>query len=397
EKKFREAIDSIKDKNILPSICGRVCPQEIQCESSCVLGKKGDPIAIGSLERFVADWERENMLKSCPDCKPPNNIKVAIIGSGPAGLTCAADLARLGYDITIFEAFHAPGGVLTYGIPEFRLPKEIVMDEVETLKMLDVKIQYNSVIGKLFNLKDLREKGFKAFFLGVGAGSPIILNIPGIELKSVLTSNEFLTRINLMKAYKFPEYDTPINVGKVVTVVGGGNVAMDSARVALRLGAEKVIIVYRRSEVEMPARKAEYHHGKEEGIQFYFLTNPVRLIGDYEGNVEKMEVINMELGEPDESGRRKPRPIKGSEHMIDTDMVILAIGTQANSLLTKSIPNLKLNKWGYIETDEYGRTNINDVFAGGDIVTGSATVISAMGAGRKSAKAIHQYLQKNHS
>jgi len=395
EKKFREAIDSIKDKNILPSICGRVCPQEIQCENSCVLGKKGDPIAIGSLERFVADWERENMLKSCPDCKPPNSIKVAIIGSGPAGLTCAADLARLGYDVTIFEAFHAPGGVLTYGIPEFRLPKEIVMDEVETLKMLDVEIQYNSVIGKLFNLEDLREKGFKAFFIGVGAGSPIILNIPGIELKGVLTSNEFLTRVNLMKAYKFPDYDTPINLGKVVTVVGGGNVAMDSARVALRLGAEKVIIVYRRSEVEMPARRAEYHHGKEEGILFYFLTNPVRLIGDNEGNIEKMEVINMELGEPDESGRRKPIPIKGSEHVIDTDMVILAIGTQANSLLTKSIPDLKLNKWGYIDTDEFGRTNLKDVFAGGDIVTGSATVISAMGAGRKSAKAIHQYLQKN--
>ncbi|MBD3214171.1 MAG: NADPH-dependent glutamate synthase [Candidatus Lokiarchaeota archaeon] len=395
EKKFRQAIDSIKEKNILPAICGRVCPQEIQCENQCVLGRKGEPIAIGSLERFVADWERENQLKTCPECKPPNNIKVAVVGSGPAGLTCAADLAKLGYNVTIFEAFHAPGGVLMYGIPEFRLPKEIVIDEVETLKMLNVTVRYNAVIGKLFTLEDLREMGFKAFFLGVGAGLPIILKMPGTELNGVLTANEFLTRTNLMKAYKFPEYDTPINVGREVTVVGGGNVAMDSARVALRLGAKKVCVVYRRSEVEMPARRAEYHHGKEEGIKFRFLTNPLRLIGDEEGNVTQMEVINMELGEPDDSGRRRPIPIEGSEHLIKTDMVILAIGTRANPLLTKSVPNLKLNNWGYIETDECGRTNIEDVFAGGDIVTGSATVISAMGAGRKAANAIHHYLENS--
>jgi glutamate synthase (NADPH/NADH) small chain len=395
EREFRQAIDSIKEKNILPAICGRVCPQEIQCENQCVLGRKGDPIAIGSLERFVADWERENQLKACPECKPPNNIKVAVVGSGPAGLTCAADLAKLGYDVTIFEAFHAPGGVLMYGISEFRLPKEIVMDEVETLEMLSVKLRYNAVIGKLFTLEDLREMGFKAFFLGVGAGLPIILKLPGTGLNGVLTANEFLTRTNLMKAYKFPEYDTPINVGKEVTVVGGGNVAMDSARVALRLGAKKVTVVYRRSEVEMPARRAEYHHGKEEGIEFRFLTNPIRLIGDEEGNVVQMEVINMELGEPDDSGRRRPIPIKGSEHLIKTDMVILAIGTRANPLLTKSIPSLKLNKWGYIKTDECGRTNLEDVFAGGDIVTGSATVISAMGAGRTAATAIHHYLENS--
>jgi len=393
EREFRKAIDSIKNKNILPAICGRVCPQEIQCEIQCILGKKGDPIAIGSLERFVADWERENQLKACPECKPPNNVKVAIVGSGPAGLTCAADLAKLGYDVTIFEAFHAPGGVLMYGIPEFRLPKEIVMDEVETLNMLNVKVRYNSVIGKLFTLEDLREMGFKAFFLGVGAGLPIILNIPGIELNGVLTANEFLTRTNLMKAYKFPEYDTPVNVGRIVSVIGGGNVAMDSARVALRLGAEKVIIVYRRSQAEMPARKAEYHHGEEEGIEFNFLTNPVRLIGNSEGDVEEMEVIDMRLGELDDSGRKRPIPVEASEHTIKTDMVIMAIGTRANPLLTKSIPNLDLNKWGYIETDEYGRTNLEEVFAGGDIVTGSATVISAMGTGRKAAIAIHEYLK----
>lgn len=395
EKKFRHAIDSIKEKNILPAICGRVCPQEIQCENQCILGRKGVPISIGSLERFVADWERENQLKACPECKPPNNIKVAVVGSGPAGLTCAADLAKLGYNVTIFEAFHAPGGVLMYGIPEFRLPKEIVKDEVETLKILNVTLRYNAVIGKLFTLEDLREMGFKAFFLGVGAGLPIILKMPGTELNGVLTANEFLTRTNLMKAYKFPEYDTPINVGQEVTVVGGGNVAMDSARVALRLGAKKVCVVYRRSEVEMPARRAEYHHGKEEGIKFRFLTNPLRLIGDEEGNVTQMEVINMELGAPDDSGRRRPIPIEGSEHLIKTDMVILAIGTRANPLLTKSVSNLKLNKWGYIETDEYGRTNIEDVFAGGDIVTGSATVISAMGAGREAATAIHHYLENS--
>lgn len=394
EKKFRDAVEVVKDYNILPSICGRVCPQEDQCENSCIMGKKGEPIAIGNLERFLGDWERENMAKSCPECKPPNGIKVAVIGSGPAGLTCAADLAKEGYEVTIFEAFHAGGGVLVYGIPQFRLPKEIVKDEIDTLKMLEVEIEYNKVIGKILTIDDLREMGYKAFFIGVGAGLPIIFNYPGIELNGVLTANEFLTRANLMKAYKFPEYDTPIDIGKVVTVIGGGNVALDSARVALRLGAEKVIVVYRRSEVEMPARKEEYHHARDEGIEFLFLTNPIRFIGDKQGDVQEMEVISMELGEPDESGRRRPIPIDGSNFKIKTDMVIIAIGTKANPVLTNTMPELNLNKWGYIQTDESGHTSIEDVFAGGDIVTGSATVISAMGQGRIAAKSIDSYLKE---
>jgi len=394
EEKYRESIEYIKDFNILPAICGRVCPQEVQCEEKCILGKKWQPIAIGALERFLADWEREHQLKACPECKPPNEIKVAVIGSGPAGLTCGADLAKLGYEVTIFEAFHEGGGVLVYGIPEFRLPKDIVKDEIETLQMLGVRIEYNRIIGKILTLDDLRETGFKAFFIGVGAGLPTMLKIPGLSLNGVLTANEFLTRANLMKAYKFPEYDTPINIGRVVTVIGGGNVAMDSARVALRLGAEKVIIVYRRSESEMPARKEEIHHGAEEGIEFQLLTNPVRIIGDEFGNISKLEVIRMELGEPDDSGRRRPIPIENSEFKIETDTVIMAVGTRANPVLTKTLPELKLNKWGYIETDECGRTNIEDIFAGGDIVTGSATVISAMGAGRNAARAIDEYLER---
>jgi len=393
EGNFEEAIHTLKEYNILPAICGRVCPQESQCEGSCVMGKRWEPTAIGNLERFAADWERNNMPKSCPDCMPPNNIKVAIIGAGPAGLTCAADLQRKGYDVTIFEAFHTGGGVLVYGIPEFRLPKEIVADEIETLKMLGVKIQYNSIIGKILDIDDLKEMGFKAFFIGVGAGLPILINYPGIDLNGVLSANEFLTRANLMKAYKFPEYDTPISIGKVVCVIGGGNVAMDSARVAIRLGAEKVLLVYRRSETEMPARREEYHHGKEEGIEFHFLTNPVRLIGDDDDNLVKMEVQKMELGEPDDSGRRRPIPIENSEYIIETDTVILAIGTRANPILTKTMPDLKLNKWGYIETNENAQSNLEYVFAGGDIVTGAATVISAMGAGRRAAIGMHEYLQ----
>lgn len=392
ERKFRESILYIKDFNILPAVCGRVCPQETQCEAECIMGKRWEPIAIGYLERFIADWERANQLRECPDCQPPNNIKVAVVGSGPAGLTCAADLTKFGFDVTIFEALHTGGGVLVYGIPEFRLPKEIVANEIETLKILGAKIKYNFIIGKILTIEDLREMGFKAFFIGVGAGLPIFLNIPGINLNNVVSANEFLTRTNLMKAYRFPIYDTPINVGTVVTVVGGGNVAMDSARVALRLGADKVIMVYRRSETEMPARKEEYHHGQEEGIEFLFLTNPIQLIGDDAGNVKEMEVLKMELGEPDESGRRSPIPIENSEFIIKTDLVIMAIGARANPILTKAIPELKLNKWGYIETDEDGRTNIQDLFSGGDIVTGSATVISAMGAGRKAANAIKEYL-----
>ncbi|MFX0070165.1 MAG: NADPH-dependent glutamate synthase, partial [Candidatus Hermodarchaeota archaeon] len=348
KKDFREAIRTIKDYNVLPAICGRVCPQEVQCEQKCIMGRRWEPVAIGALERFAADWESKNQIKECPDCEAPNNIKVAIIGAGPAGLTCSADLARKGYDVSIFEAFHTGGGVLVYGIPEFRLPKNIVADEIETLKMLGVKIKYNYIIGKILDIEDLKEKGYEAIFIGVGAGLPIIPKYPGIGLTGVLTANEFLTRINLMKAYKFPEYDTPIKIGKVITVIGGGNVALDSARSALRLGAEKVIVVYRRSEVEMPARREEYHHAKEEGIEFMFLTNPIRIIGDdNENQVTKIEVIKMELGELDESGRRRPIPIKNSEFFIDTDTVILALGTRANPILTRSITELKVNKYGY--------------------------------------------------
>ncbi|MBY9015266.1 MAG: NADPH-dependent glutamate synthase [Candidatus Lokiarchaeota archaeon] len=396
EKNFIEALYKIKADNLLPAICGRVCPQETQCEQACILNRQGEPIAIGYLERFIADWERKNNLKECPECAAPKGIKVAIIGAGPAGLTCAGELAMNGYDVTIFEAFHAGGGVLIYGIPEFRLPKDIIKREIETLEMLNVKMEYNSIIGKILTIEDLRDMGFKAIFIGVGAGLPILLKIPGLSLNSVLSANEFLTRSNLMKAFRFPKYDTPVKIGKIVTVIGGGNTALDSARTALRLGAEKVIIVYRRSEAEMPARKEEYHHALEEGIEFQFLTNPVRFIGDDNDNVSQMEVIKMKLGEPDESGRRRPVRIEGSEYLIDTDTIIIGIGTRANPILTKSIPELKLNKWGYIETDENGQTNIEGIFAGGDIVTGSATVITAMGAGKKAAHGIVKYLQEKY-
>jgi len=391
--KIQDALHTIKKDNLLPAICGRVCPQEVQCEKVCLLNNLGEPIAIGYLERYLADWERKNQLKECPDCQVPNNIKVAIIGSGPSGLTCAGDLAMMGYDVTIFEAFHAGGGVLVYGIPEFRLPKKIVADEIETLKMLGVKVEYNKIIGKILTINDLKEMGFKAFFIGVGAGLPSIRKLPGINLNGVLTANEFLTRANLMKAYKFPEYDTPIKIGKIIAVIGGGNTALDSARVALRLGAENVIIVYRRTEAEMPARKEEYHHAVEEGIKFQFLSNPVRFLGDDKGDVNQIEVLKMKLGEPDDSGRPRPIPIKNSEYLINCDTVIVAIGANANPILTKSIPELKITKWGYIDADENGLTNLEGIFAGGDIVTGSATVISAMGAGRKAATAINLYFK----
>jgi glutamate synthase (NADPH/NADH) small chain len=393
KENYLEGIRFIKDYNLLPAICGRVCPQESQCENSCLLNSIGEPVAIGNLERFIADWERSNKLKECPDCEAPNGIKVAIIGCGPASLTCAGELARKGYDITIFEAFHAGGGVLSYGIPEFRLPKEIVVDEIQTLTMLNVKIEYNIIIGKTLSIEDLKEMGFKAIFIGVGAGLPTFIDIPGLDFNGVLSANEFLTRSNLMKAYKFPEYDTPIKVGEITTVLGGGNVALDSARTALRLGAKRVIVIYRRSEKEMPARQEEYHHAIEEGVEFLFLTNPVRIIGDEMGNVKQIEVIKMRLGEPDKSGRKSPIPIKGSEYFIDTDTIIVAIGTQANPILTRAIPGLKLNKRGYIETDENGKTNLEGIYAGGDIVTGSATVISAMGAGKKAARAMDEYLK----
>ena len=392
QEKFKEAALFIKNYNLLPGICGRVCPQEIQCEGACLLGKINKPVAVGYLERYIADWERKNEVKDLPECQAPKDLKIAIIGSGPSGLTCAGELVKMGYDVTVFEALHAGGGVLVYGIPEFRLPKAIVKEEIETLEMLGVKIEYNMIIGKILSIDDLKEMEYKAMFVGVGAGLPMFLNIPGLNLNGVLSANEFLTSANLMKAYNFPEYDTPIKIGEIVTVFGGGNVAMDSARVALRLGAKKVIIVYRRSEKEMPARKEEYHHGKEEGIEFQFLTNPIRFIGNGNGNIKQIEVIKMKLGEPDESGRRRPIPIENSEYIINADTAIVAIGTRANPICPQSISNLELNKWGYIVTDKNCQSNLEGIFAGGDIVTGSATVISAMGAGKRAAKAINEYL-----
>ena len=396
EKKYIKALYKIKSDNLLPAICGRVCPQETQCEQECILGGLGEPIAIGQLERFIADWERKNKLKECPECSAPKGIKVAVIGAGPAGLACAGELAMSGYEVTVFEAFHTAGGVLNYGIPQFRLPKEIIKSETETLEMLNVKFKYNAIIGKILTIDDLKDMDFKAFFIGVGAGLPMLLKIPGISLTGVLSANEFLTRTNLMKAFRFPEYDTPIKVGKVVSVIGGGNTALDSARTALRLGAEKVIVVYRRSEAEMPARKEEYHHALEEGIQFQFLTNPVRFIGDKNDKVSKIEVVKMKLGEPDDSGRRRPIKIEGSEYTIGTDTVIVGIGTGANPILTRTIPDLNLNKWGYIKADQNGQTNVEVIFAGGDIVSGSATVISAMGFGKRAAQTIDIYLQEKY-
>lgn len=392
--KFLEAVYKIKEKNALPAICGRVCPQEEQCEQLCVVGKKGEPVAIGNLERFVADYEAAHGEVKVPQLPPKNGRKVAVVGSGPAGLTVCTDLAMLGYDVTLFEAFHKPGGVLIYGIPEFRLPKKIVEREVEYIKKLGVKVEYNTVVGKTVKVEELlKEEGFDAVFIGSGAGLPIFLNIPGEDLKGVYSANEYLTRSNLMKAYLFPQYDTPMLKGKRVAVFGGGNVAMDSARTAIRLQAEKVYLVYRRSRDEMPARKAEIHHAEEEGLDFQFLTNPLRYIGDENGNLKAIECLKMELGEPDASGRRRPVPIPNSNFTIDVDVAIVAIGTRANPLLLNSVAGLDLNKWGYIKADEKtGKTAARGVFAGGDIVTGSATVILAMGAGRKAARAIHEYL-----
>lgn len=393
EGDFLGAARKIKEKNALPAICGRVCPQEDQCEVRCIRGKKGEPVAIGRLERFVADYERSQGEVSIPEAASPTGKKIAIVGSGPAGLTVAGDLIKLGHDVTIFEALHKPGGVLVYGIPEFRLPKAIVASEIDYLKKLGVKVATSNVIGKLKTIDELFEEGYDAVFLGTGAGAPTFMNIPGENYNGIYSANEYLTRSNLMKAYLFPEYDTPIVKGKNVAVIGGGNVAMDSARTALRLGADNVYLVYRRSEKEMPARIEEVHHAKEEGIQFHLLTNPTRYIGDENGWVIGMECLRMELGEPDASGRRRPVPIKGSEFVIDVDTVVVAIGTGANPLIQSTTPGLDTNKWGYIMTnEETGQTSREGVFAGGDIVTGSATVILAMGAGRKAATAIHKYV-----
>jgi glutamate synthase (NADPH/NADH) small chain len=391
EGDFTRAINIIKETNLLPAVCGRVCPQENQCEKLCTLAKKFEPVGIGRLERFAADQEMRNGGAKAPVPEPQSGKRVAIIGSGPSSLTCAYDLARSGHSVTIFEALHEPGGVLVYGIPEFRLPKKIVAHEIAILKRMGVKIRTNAVVGKLVSIDEILEE-FDACFIGTGAGLPRFMGIEGENLNGVYSSNEFLTRINLMRAYRFPEYDTPVKRGDRVAVVGGGNVAMDAARTALRLGANDVVMIYRRSLAELPARKEEVHHAQEEGIRFELCTNPVRIIGE-QGAVTAIECVRMDLCELDESGRRSPKPVAGSEFRIPVDIVIMAVGTGANPLIPRSTKNLTVNKRKYLIADEEtGRTSRDGVYAGGDIVTGSATVISAMGAGRKAARAMHEYL-----
>ncbi|OPY69071.1 MAG: Glutamate synthase (NADPH) small chain [Syntrophorhabdaceae bacterium PtaU1.Bin034] len=391
---FMGAIHKIKETNALPAVCGRVCPQETQCESKCILGKKGEPIAVGRLERYAADYELAQGDIRVPEKVKPTGKKVAIVGAGPAGLTVAGELAKQGHEVTVYEALHKAGGVLVYGIPEFRLPKAIVQREVDYVQKLGVTIKPNTIIGQTTTVDELFNSGFDAIFVGTGAGLPYFLNIPGENLNGVYSANEFLTRANLMKAYLFPEYDTPIRMAKKVAVIGGGNVAMDSARVAKRLGAEHVYLVYRRSRAEMPARAEEAHHAEEEGIDFRLLTNPIEVVGDDKNWVKGLKCVKMELGEPDASGRRRPVEVKGSEHIIDVEVVIVAIGQGPNPILTQSTQGLDLRKSGNIEADpETGKTSRKGVFAGGDIVTGAATVILAMGAGRKAAKAMDEYLK----
>jgi glutamate synthase (NADPH/NADH) small chain len=393
EGDFAASIRNIWKTNALPAVCGRVCPQEIQCESRCILGKKGEPVAIGNLERFVADMERNNGTGELPAKDDPTGKRVAVVGSGPSGITVAGDLILKGHDVTLFEAFHKPGGVLVYGIPEFRLPKEIVFSEVKTLEKLGVNLECNKVIGRIVSLDELFDEGYDAIYIGVGAGLPRFLNIPGENLIGVYSANEYLTRSNLMKAYLFPEYDTPIVKGKNVAIFGAGNVAMDSARTAMRLGADSVRIIYRRSREEMPARGAEIHHADEEGIEFYLLTAPTRFIGDEKGRLTGMECIKMELGEPDESGRRRPVPLADSAFQLECDLAVISVGAGPNPLLTQSTDGFELNRWGYIVVDpKTGKTTKKGVWAGGDIVTGSATVILAMGAGRVVSDSIHDYL-----
>ena len=393
EKDFSGAAKKLWETNALPAVCGRVCPQEDQCEGVCIVGKKGDPVAIGYLEKFAADWERENGSGEVPEVAERTGKKAAIIGSGPSAITVAGDLLLKGHDVTIFEAFHKPGGVLVYGIPEFRLPKAIVASEIATLEKMGANIECNTVVGASVSIDELFEEGFNAAYIGVGAGLPRFMNIEGENFIGIYSANEYLTRTNLMKGYLFPEYDTPIARGKNVVVLGAGNVAMDSARTAMRLGAESVKVVYRRSREEMPARDEELHHAEEEGIEFVLLTNPTKFYGDENGRVTGMECLQMELGEPDDSGRRRPVPMEGSEFDFDCDLVVVSVGSNANPLLTSSTPGLELNKWGYIIAEpETGKTTKKGVWAGGDIVTGQATVILAMGAGRTVANSIHRYL-----
>ena len=392
EGDFEGAYQIITQQSSLPAVCGRVCPQETQCEQKCVRGIKGEPVGIGRLERFVADWHNKNVCEA-PQRPAPNGHKVAIIGSGPSGLTCAGDLAKKGYAVTVFEALHTAGGVLVYGIPEFRLPKDIVQKEIDGLKALGVDVQTNMVIGRVLSIDELLEQGYEAVFIGSGAGLPRFMNIPGENLKGVYSANEFLTRVNLMKAYQ-PGSDTPIEHAKRVAVVGGGNVAMDAARCAKRLGAEEVFIVYRRSEKELPARAEEVEHAKEEGIVFHLLNNPTQILGDENGNVKGMECIRMELGEPDASGRRRPVEVPGSQFTLDVDCVIMAIGTSPNPLIKSTTQGLETQKWGgIIVNEETGLTSREGVYAGGDAVTGAATVILAMGAGKTAATAIDEYIQ----
>lgn len=392
--RFSEAAKKIKETNSLPAICGRVCPQEEQCEQVCVLGKKFQPVAIGNLERFCADWEREHDEVEIPEIAPATGKRVAVVGSGPGGLTAAGDLIKLGHQVTIFEALHKPGGVLVYGIPEFRLPKSIVQSEVDYLQAMGVEVNCSFVVGKLMTIDELLEDGYHAVYVGTGAGAPSFLNIPGENLNGILSANEFLTRSNLMKAYTFPEADTPIFAGKRVAVLGGGNTAMDSVRTGLRLGAEHACIVYRRSQAEMPARAAEIHHAEEEGVEFIMLTNPVKFIGDEGGWVKGMECLRMELGEPDESGRRRPVPIEGSNFIMEVDTVIIAVGNSSNPLVQQTTPGLDTNRWGNITvTPETMQTSRKAIYAGGDIVTGGATVIQAAGAGKIAARAIDAYLK----
>lgn len=388
---FDKAAEIIKSKSSLPAVCGRVCPYENQCEGKCTLLKIGEPVGIGRLERFIADYERNKGLKP-PKKSKSTGKKVAVVGAGPAGLTCAGDLARMGHSVTVYEALHAPGGVLMYGIPEFRLPKAIVHAEVDNIKKLDVEINYDVVVGKTITMEEILED-FDAVFIGTGAGLPRWLNIPGENLDGVYSANEFLTRVNMMKAYDFPHHCTPCKVGGIAATFGAGNVAMDCARTSLRMGAKKSYIIYRRSEKEMPARNEEIEHAKEEGVIFELLTNPVEFIGDEKGKIKAVKCIRMKLGEPDESGRRRPIPIKDSEFTIKIDTALVAIGQSPNPLIPQSFKKLEIERWGNIKTDEDGQTSVPGVFAGGDIATGAATVILAMGAGKRAARSIDKYLK----